>query len=201
MTNSETKEPKAKVNTRVWACKVNVNQKRPWQIIEVECWVLRPFSLKFRKGSTFWDGKTSSWGRFLFTPKEKRPPCLLHLCSGLCQVIKSLLWPWLNSGLRTYKPITPCNTHFECTFGILHKFVLHAKSAFLAVNFYGFEVLNCAAPSFRPELSRASSAVSTFTFVHVLLDRPEIHASCCKDTQVPKTSKPTKQKTLRIPRF
>ena len=71
MTNSDTKEPKAKVNTRILACKVNFNQKRPWQIIEVERWVLRFFILKFRKGPIFLRWKKQVHGKVAFYTKRK----------------------------------------------------------------------------------------------------------------------------------
>lgn len=113
MTNSETKEPKAKVNTRVWACKVNVNQKRPWQIIEVECWDLLVWS--FEKVQDFWDGKTSSWEGFFLHQKEKKATlliaCVFWIVLGDQVVVVTLAEQRIAD-----IPITPCNTHFECTF-------------------------------------------------------------------------------------
>ena len=75
---------------------------------------------------------------------------------------------------------TLLNCHFECTFGNSTTSSHTQNLFFLAVDFYGFEVLNCSAHS---------STMSTSALVDVLLDRPEIHASACfkncRDTQVP----------------
>lgn len=165
-------------------------------------WVLRPFSLKFRKGPRFLRWKNKFMGRFLFTPKEKKATLLIAFVFWIVlgdQVVVVTLAEQLIADIQTNYTMQHSFWVYLCIFSTSSSCT--QSLPFLAVNFYGFEVLNCAAPSFRTELSWVSSAVSTFTFVHVLLDRPEIHASACRDTQVPKTSKPTKQKTLWIPRF
>ena len=104
-------------------------------------WVLRPFSLKFRKGPRFLRWKNKFMGRFLFTPKEKKATLLIAFVFWIVlgdQVVVVTLAEQRITDIQTNYTMQHPFWVYLCIFSTSSSCT--QSLPFLAVNFYGFEI-------------------------------------------------------------